>query len=181
MRFSSIISSASLFLFAATAIAQANNAPVIKLATPPGNVVLKARLPSTGCPVSVSARQQAVGQNLSIGGGHRSAPGDHGLALQFGEPEGAAIVGATVRVWGLSPRGRFLTAANGSDPDVSREFDLKLAGSKGLSDVWMSGVSALTRVDVSEIRYADGSVWRATEKAHCTATPDGMLPIASLH
>ena len=174
MRFRSTLLPASFLLLSTFAVAQQQPGK-------PAALVIAAP-PSVDCPVGVSARQRSFAELSAVGGAAAAHPGEHGLQVQLDPESGPAIAGVTVRVWGLAPRPRFLLAHGLGDGDVSRQFDLASRGKAGtfLSTLWMGGVSTLVRVDVTEIRYAEGSVWRPSGKTRCTAVPDGFTEISAV-
>jgi hypothetical protein len=95
------------------------------------------------------------------------------LQLSFNGVGAPKIFKASVRVHGWAPARRFLPVGAAPQEDRTQVFQLvDTSGGAGLAhrDLWVSRM--LVRwAEITELRYADGSVWRASKESYCRATP----------
>jgi hypothetical protein len=74
-----------------------------------------------------------------------------------------------------------MPAGSSSRDDVVEIFQLgRGTGAASLirSDIWMHRMSTVRWVELTEMEYADGSVWREADGSRCRATPDLFLLVA---
>ncbi|NYF92023.1 hypothetical protein RBB79_20310 [Tunturiibacter empetritectus] len=177
--------SATLFLLAATAsLAQSSTASGSK---PDASAVILRSIPGgTDCPIGFRANRQSTAQVLSANNADKNGP-VLGLHITLDQPPIAAIESIEVTVYGVSPKGRIVptdfrsTEANTRDT-VSKSFLLeRSADDKTLSnaDVWMNRVGALRWVDLNEIRYNDGTIWRPSGSEKCRAVPSNVVLVSA--
>jgi hypothetical protein len=135
---------------------------------------------SAGCPVGFSAERRASGEVRYAKDG--SASRGQGLELQFNPPaDPKKILKANVTVHGVSGEARVVPAGDASGNDVAEIFQLGAGvGEDGLrrSSIWTQRVGTVRWVDLTEVAYADGSVWRASAGGRCRVEPSNFLLIA---
>jgi hypothetical protein len=104
-----------------------------------------------------------------------------GLQLTFNRKHAPKIMKVNVTVHGLSGEARVVPAGSGSRDEITQIFQLRPeAGAVGLlqSEIWMQEMNTVRWVDLTQIEYVDGSVWRASEGSRCRATPDMFVLVA---
>jgi hypothetical protein len=135
---------------------------------------------SSGCPVGFSAERRGAGAVRYAKDG--SASRGQGLELQFDpRTNPKKILKANVTVHGVSGAARVIPAGEGRSEDVAEIFQLGAGtGEESLrhSNIWTQRVSTVRWVDLTEIAYADGSVWRASEGERCRVEPSAFLLVA---
>jgi hypothetical protein len=142
-----------ILLTGVTSLAQAPSA--VRSESRASSVVLREIPVGTGCPIGFRADRQSTAQILTAGSA----------------------------VYGLSPRSRILPAdLLTSDADtthiISKSFELqKSSNNETLSnaDVWMSKAGALRWVDLTEIRYTNGTTWHPSASTKCRAIPSNFV------
>ena len=143
-------------------------------ATKPAAIATPAMV--TGCPVAFGAevdgraRAQAIGDQEK----RRDAPL---LRLFFGRLDAPKIVGASVTVHGRVASSRYLPVGVRSDAERTQSFELdRDLGPMGLTEreVSVTKMAFVRWADVTELRYADGSVWHESGDAQCRAVPSGF-------
>jgi hypothetical protein len=145
------------------------------------------RLPSSGCPVALSARQSGSGSLISVKPGQPESGHDpefsQRIHLTAANSAASHVTGATVRVHGLTPRPRMLpvdTLAQGP-AHISRTLDVNFspeARNASAADLTLRGFTAVLSIDVVSLTYADGSTWRSGEGA-CRILPDPAMLIGA--
>jgi hypothetical protein len=142
--------------------------------------VLTATPASEACPVSFFAKRQSnVGVSFAKGAreeGHRSW-----LELTFDRLDAGKIVKVNVTVHGHSGGARAVPAGTNSNDDVVEIFQLgRETGAASLLrlEIWLNRVNTVSWIELTELEYADGSVWRASKGSRCSAAPDGFVLVA---
>ncbi|HMH16489.1 MAG TPA: hypothetical protein VK578_25540 [Edaphobacter sp.] len=145
-----------------------------------GPTVLMAPPVSTGCPVGFSAERRSSTQVRYAKDGKQLR--GQGLELQF-DPQSnpKKILKANVTVHGVNGAARVMPAGSGDSDDVAELFQLEAgAGEESLrhSSIWTKRVATVRWVDLTEVAYADGSVWLASASGRCRIEPNGFLLVA---
>jgi hypothetical protein len=135
---------------------------------------------SAGCPVGFSAERRSAGAVRYAKDGRESR--GQGLELKF-DPltDPKKIVKANVTVHGVNGAARVIPAGENSNDDVAEIFQLGAgAGEESLrhSSIWTQQVSTVRWVDLTEVAYADGSVWLASASGRCRVEPSAFLLVA---
>lgn len=131
------------------------------------------------CPVSLHAQHQADGGMTRVG-----SPGYHmvgqSLYLELQDPKSSPIVKATMTIHGYSDKARITQAAkNGADAELKMTVNFRTLPSGAASgNVRVPGMTAVTRIDLEAVSYADGEVQVLTEKRACQVTPDPFMLVA---
>jgi hypothetical protein len=136
---------------------------------------------SESCPVGFSASRVAAPTMMVTKGaepGHSSL----GLQLNFSRLAASQIVKASITVHGPSEKARVAPASTKADTNMTETFELRSdAQAKSLlhAAVWMKKMGAVKWVNLTEIEYANGSVWHASSNSKCRAVPNYVLLVAS--
>jgi hypothetical protein len=96
----------------------------------------------------------------------------------------APIVAATVKVHGLTGKNHMLQT--GADPNADGNA-VKImqvtftANSKGgvSSDLYVTGFTSVSSIELLEVSYDDGKVWKIGGSSACSVTPDRLMLIAN--
>jgi hypothetical protein len=134
---------------------------------------------SVGCPVSFGASLSARAIAHSARDGGEQDQNSKLVELRFGRSDALAVVGAQVVIHGLAENARVLPVAGAPKGELSQTFQLKaVSDSSGLTehDVWVSKM-IVRWAEVTELRYADGSVWRPSKGAYCRSVPSMYQPV----
>jgi len=103
------------------------------------------------------------------------------LSLVLKDTRRARITGATVRVHGLTGKNRMLQTGDRSDAAESATTIHLSFGPKNdneaVGDLWIPGFTAVTNVELQEVSYSDGSVWRVSGLDICRVQPDPIMLI----
>ena len=168
-----------LALLLPVAALSAQTAPV----APRSQATVLTVLPSANCPVRFAARRWNDSSALRDVAGKRTEASGQGVVLRS-EPEGSgkAVLSATVVVRGSAPSLHLSPA--GLQPMSNQQQTFHLAElpreSDGSWKLVTDRVPLIQAIDVTEIRFAGGSVWHAAAGESCRFQPDSYLPVASL-
>jgi len=144
-----------------------------------------------GCPVGLSARQQATAPSMwtiAQEDAHRIplGPSRSGVHVELNGNKGKAIQQVELRVHYLSEDTRVMTIAPGpatpdatlSGSDSTKTYTLATADGNSLkltAELLVGPASTLRSVSVSSIRYADGSSWQTSAKQRCSVPVDHLI------
>jgi hypothetical protein len=134
---------------------------------------------SSGCPVGFSAERRSTTEVRYAKDG-REIRGQ-GLELTFDSNKPKKILKANVTVRGVNGEARVMPAGSAGNDDVAEIFEL-IAGvgedSLQHSSLWTQRVATVRWVDLTEVAYADGSVWHASKWKRCRIEPSKFLLVA---
>jgi hypothetical protein len=74
-----------------------------------------------------------------------------------------------------------LQTSGGAIEDAIRTMRIAFTSEKDgsvSSDLYVSGFTSVTAVQLIEVSYADGSVWKTSAPASCRVAPDPLMLIA---
>jgi hypothetical protein len=133
---------------------------------------------SAGCPVGFSAERRSTTEVRYAKDGKQLR--GQGLDLKF-DSQSKKIVKANVTVRGVDGTARVMPAGSATSDDVAEIFQLGTSvGEDSLrhSSVWTERVATVRWVDLTEVSYADGSVWHASQGVRCRVEPSKFLLVA---
>ena len=147
----------------------------------------------SNCPIGLKVRHgggfpSAVGAaGPSINGkplnGNVSSDPNQGIHLTLANPSSRDIASLEITVHGLSEKWRYVPLSDmPPKPDLSKTVDISLEvkrSSHASRDISLNRFTAVTSVDVSSIKYSDGSEWQATSTKACSVTPDLIMLVAT--
>lgn len=136
--------------------------------------------PRPSCPISLRAQHKADGNMLKVDK-TRPAGVAQRLHLILKNPDSRQIVGAMLKVRGLSGKGRVAGASGANTPDVSRMLDVRFVPGQQnevTSDVWVPGMTAVLAVELNSVSFADGSRWSLNGTGACSIEPEPLMLIA---
>jgi hypothetical protein len=132
---------------------------------------------SIGCPVGFSAERRSSTEVRYAKDGKQLR--GQGLELQF-DPRSnpKKILKVNVTVHGVDGTARVIPAGENSSDDVTELFQVEAGAGEGSlrrSNIWTQRVSTVRWVDLTEVAYADGSVWLASASGRCRVEPSAFL------
>lgn len=145
------------------------------------------------CPVSMQATHLADGSFVKTDTAHPRGVGQW-LSLALTDSDDKQIVKATLKVHGVKPNGHVtqaLSGANGPDnitqtltvPFPSKPYRNAPTNSwvhqEARANLWVSGMSAVDRIDLESLDYNDGSTWNVADRHSCSVVPDPKMLITS--
>jgi hypothetical protein len=139
---------------------------------------------SLACPVGINTTfKSGLGDKVDTDNARPKKVGQR-LHLALTNAKSEEITGIKITVHGSSGKGSLLSAraAEASSPEATKTFDLKLTvGAKkdASTDLWVSGLTAVTHIDLDAVTYVDGSNWRSSALETCHFMPDRAMLISS--
>src|ERR1700758_4391010 len=143
-------------------------------------------LPGNDCPVGMSASQGVWDHTLKVRQGQReqsTQPFGQRIFLTLTDSHPAPIVAATVKVRGLTGKNRVLQTV--AEPNADRD-PIKIikitftANSRGSvsGDLYAPGFTSVTSIELLDVSYDDGKIWKIGGSSGCRVKPDPMMLIA---
>jgi len=147
------------------ALAQENTRAIVALSGP---------FAYRGCPVGFSAQRQSAMELRYAADGQPMKHGQ-GVKVTLVSSSEKKIVKASLVVHGVSNKRRVLPLSGDGREDLAEIFELALGSDHRLrSEVWTDKVSIVQWVDLTEVQYADGTVWQATHSMRCRVAPSNF-------
>lgn len=163
------------FSFTTTSAPSQSNQPSADLVAPPS---------SRSCPIDfVVSRNTAF--RLDRANDSNARPKEIATLDLFFHPleSRRAIRSATITVHAQAPGRRLSPASLGSEPEVTEWFTLNASSLNPVllhSEISLHRSHLVVWVDLTELRYTDGSTWRRSIDSSCTAAPNGYRLVATL-
>jgi hypothetical protein len=143
-------------------------------------------LPGVGCPIGMAADQGVWDHTIRVHQGKEklAQPFGQRIILTLNDAHSATIVSATVNVRGLTARNHMVQAAGdvNSNGEASRTLSVTFAANgKGrvTGDLYIPGFTAVNSIELLQVSYSDGRVWRLGAANVCRVKPDPMMLIAN--
>ena len=146
---------------------------------------------SDACPIGLTATQDSNQSLLRTLRGQTPTPGAdlpaQALRIAIHNKRLPRIVAVDLDVHGTSPGARIIAkdalhspAAFHTEDTVKHvHLDSSVASDQSvLEDATVAGLTSVASIEVTELRYADGSVWHASPYAQCETPPDSFMLIA---
>ncbi|MGA8085702.1 MAG: hypothetical protein WCA10_00250 [Terracidiphilus sp.] len=157
-------------------------------AKPEGQVlVLRSSPVGNGCPIGMIANQGVWDHTIRVRQGQQETvlqPFGQRIFLTLNDSHPAPIVAATVKVYGLTARNHMVQANGNANPngDATKIIEVKfVASQKGgvTGDLYIPGFTAVNSIELLQVSYDDGRVWRIGGSSVCRVAPDPMMLIAN--
>ena len=144
-------------------------------------------LPGNGCPVGMAASQGVWDHTLKV----RQAQQEHSIQpfgqrifLTLGDSHTTPIVAATVKVYGLNGKNHVMQADGNAkaDGEATKTMEVTFASSQNggvTGDLYIPGFTAVTSIELLQVSYNNGKIWRMGASSACRVTPDPMMLIAN--
>jgi hypothetical protein len=146
----------------------------------PQSTVLTVQPPAALCPVSLRAQHKADGSMVRVDNTHPRGIGQW-LHLIFEDTRSGSITQARVTIRGFSNKARITQTAGGDGADAVKRMTVRFKSESpqlASGDVWVPGMTAVTRVDLESVSYANGQVQVFTAKQACQVVPDPFMLVA---
>jgi hypothetical protein len=136
------------------------------------------------CPVSMRAQHLSDGSLVKAGKAQPPKGIGQRLHLTIGDPDRREITSAELVIRGFTANGRMVqaSAADGGNPNATRSLSVSFSAGDDntvTADLWMPGMTAVQRIDLNSVTYADGSTWTLAGDLACRVTPDGLMLISA--
>jgi hypothetical protein len=162
------------------------NQPQNQVTAKASNLVDFGTLPGIGCPIGMAADQGVWDHTIRVHQGKEklAQPFGQRIILTLNDAHSATIVSATVNVRGLTARNHMVQAAGdvNSNGEASRKLSVTFAANgKGrvTGDLYIPGFTAVNSIELLQVSYSDGRVWRIGAGNVCRVKPDPMMLIAN--
>ena len=150
-------------------------------------IVLRAQPVGGGCPIGMVASQGVWDHTLRVRQGQEGQnpqPFGQRIFLTLNDTRSGAIVAATVKVYGLTAKNHMLQTDNHAtaDGEATKIMSITFAAKQqnGVStDLYIPGFTAVNSIELIQVSYDDGRVWRIGTDSVCRVTPDRMMLIAN--
>jgi len=140
------------------------------------------------CPVELSATQRGAGQLAAAGSApSRMGPPQQAIDLSLRNTRLQRIVAVNLQVHGTANKARTVAVNSSVGLDIQpvadavRSVHLESsvpADQSRTSTVAIKGLTSVSWISITELRYADGATWSAGPGRTCDVRPDGMMLIA---
>jgi len=132
------------------------------------------------CPVSFQAQHKADGSMVQVGNAH---PRGLGQWLHLVLRDTRPLAKATVTVYGYTNKARMTQAGTvgGNRGDAVRTMTVTFAAQPdgtAAGELWAPGMTAVLRIDLDSVRYADGAARSFTDQQTCHVVPDPFMLVA---
>jgi hypothetical protein len=137
---------------------------------------------AAGCPVALRAQHLADGSVVRARNGHPAGVGQW-IHLSLANPAAQRVTGAAVTVRGMNGRGQLRGAqtagsmVSDTTKDLIVQFTATSENETG-ADLWVPGMTAVERIDVKSLTYADGEKWQVSGGEACQVRPDPFMLVA---
>ncbi len=142
-----------------------------------------------GCPVGMLGMRATQGvwdHTLKVRQGQQEQiiqPFGQRIFLSLVDQHPAPIVSATVKVRGLTGKNHMLQTDSGANVSGDAVKIMKITFVQkpdGVSsDLYAPGFTAVSSIELLEVSYDDGQVWKISGSSVCSVTPDRMMLIAN--
>jgi len=150
-------------------------------------LVLRAQPVASGCPIGMTANQGVWDHTIRVRQGQQekvTQPFGQRIFLTLNDSHPASIVAATVKVYGLTGKNHMMQTngnanANG---EATRIIQVTFAVSQNggvTGDLYIPGFTAVNSIELIQVSYKDGRVWRIGGPSVCRVAPDPMMLIAN--
>ena len=149
-------------------------------------VVFHGNAMGNACPIGMHAGQGVWDHTIRVHQRQQEQviqPFGQRIFLSLVDKSPAPIVSATVKVRGLTGKNRMLQtesvgSVNGDGMKIMRiTFVQKQDGVS--SDRYIPGFTSVSSIELLEVSYEDGKVWKIGDSGVCRVKPDGMMLIAN--
>jgi hypothetical protein len=131
----------------------------------------------------MQAQQRGNSQLVAVRNGQRSPTPGQRIALILRAAPPPRVISARVKVHGLTPKGRVVqskaTGSLASDIVQSMTVVFNETSNGGVSgELALPGFTSVTSIELEEITYDNGTLWKVGEKSVCRVIPDPFMLIS---
>ena len=150
-------------------------------------VVDHGTLAGNECPIGMAASQGVWDHTVRVRQGQKQRaiqPYGQRIFLTLNDSRPDPIVAATVKVHGLTGKSHMAqtdSVAN-AHGEATRTMEIAFATSQSggvTGDLYIPGFTAVNSIELIQVSYDDGKIWRIGASNVCRVTPDPMMLIAN--
>jgi hypothetical protein len=149
-------------------------------------VVFNGNVIGNNCPIGMHASQGVSDHTIRVRQGQQERtlqPFGQRILLSLMVTGPSPIVSATVKVRGLTGKNRMLqteSVGNVSGDGVRIMKITFVQKPDGVSsDLYVSGFTSVSSIELLDVSYSDGKVWKIGGSSVCRVTPDPLMLIAN--
>ena len=135
------------------------------------------------CPISMRASQAVWDHLVAVKKGFGNQKFGQRILLTLVDSPPAPIVSAAIKVRGLTGKNQIMQAGSGNaDGDGVKTLNITFMKNRDGSvygDLYAPGFTSVSSVDLLEVSYDDGRVWRIGGSNVCRVKPDPVMLIAA--
>ena len=149
--------------------------------TSPTAAVLVMPPQGVGCPVGLSARRHAAGV-MAFAGSQENVAGRQTLLVGLEQRGTSQLVSAIAKLYGVSRGTHAVTLGAAVSSEASESVTLEPQhGEQSLRRAVLEPrhLQGVSWMELTEVKFADGTTWHATGDARCIAEPSGVVLVDS--
>lgn len=138
------------------------------------------------CPISMEASHLSDGSMIKTGRVHPNGIHPKGIGqrlhLTLTSPDQRTIASATLKLRGWNATGRMERTALHNEDQTARTVTASFTAGPARTasvDVWASGLTAVTSVELLSVHYSDGTTWMPAQGNTCHVSPDPMMLVTN--
>jgi hypothetical protein len=167
----------ALLLSSLTLGAQDRNGPTEQTFPKPVQII------SLSCPVDMQAQQRGSSQLVAVHNGQRTQTTGQRIALTLRGASSPRILTARVKVRGLTPKGHVLQSKAGDNlpSDIARAITVafdEVSNGGVTGELVLPGFTSVASIELEEITYENGTVWKTAAQSICRVAPDMFMLIS---
>jgi hypothetical protein len=167
----------ALLFSSLTSGAQDRNGPIVETFPQPVQII------SQSCPVGMQAQQRGSSQLVAVHNGQRTQTTGQRIALTLRSASSPRILTARAKARGLTPRGHVLQskAIDHLPSDIVREVTIafnEVSNGGVTGELVLPGFTSVASIELEEITYEDGTVWKTEGQSVCRVEPDMFMLIS---
>jgi hypothetical protein len=144
-------------------------------------------LPGSGCPIGMVANQGVWDHTIKVRQGEQERsvqPFGQRIFLTLADSHPAPIIAARVKVHGLTGKNHMLETLSSVNGEGDAVKTMRITFTKNPSgpvsgDLYIPGFTSVSSIELLEVSYDDGKIWRIGGSSVCRVTPDPMMLIAN--
>jgi hypothetical protein len=136
------------------------------------------------CPVSLRAQRQGQAVTRYARDQQPEPMPTQWLEVTFFNSQARNVVSALLKVHGYGPSARMMPAdsAQRESQEIEKNVDMKisvLGQGRASTELTMRHFAAVSRIDIEELEFADGTSWKASETGACSFTPNLFMLVSN--
>lgn len=139
------------------------------------------------CPVSMRANQGVWDHTIRVRQGQQEKviqPFGQRIFLTLSGAHPAPIIAATVKVYGLTAKNHMVQTDSNANADGVAARTIKITftpSSNGgvTGELYIPGFTAVNSIELLDVSYQDGRIWRVGGSSGCRVVPDPVMLIAN--
>jgi hypothetical protein len=167
----------ALLLSSLTLGAQDRNGPTVQTFPEPVQII------SQACPVGMQAQQRGSSQLVAVHNGQRVQTTGQRITLTLRGASSPRIITGRVKVRGFTPKGHVLQSKAGGNlaTDITRAMSVvfdEVSNGGVTGELVLPGFTSVASIELEEITYENGTVWKSERQSVCRVAPDMFMLIS---